>query len=654
MTRLHAVSLFVGLALIGFSAAARAGDTNVVAESKPAAKNAEPAVNFSLLDYRGKYYELRRADAKVVVLYFVGLDCPIARQSIGKLQDLEREFKDRGVVVWLINTMKAGEPTDDAAKFIARLAAQGVLPDLIPRDAPDAETQIRQARALTNLNGLMSTSLALGNIEDLKMNILTSKMGVLPLLRDEAQVVTQHFGVKRTCEAIAIDLKDWSIFYRGALDDQMVPGAQKPRPTERYLRTALTEFLAGKPVANSKTAAQGCLITFDSTPEEKNVTYSKTIAPLIERKCAGCHSTGNIGPFALDGYESVKHWSAMMQEVILDRRMPPWDADPHFGKFANDRSLAPAETRMLLKWLADDCPRGEGDDPLAAPRPPVEKWSLGKPDFVVPLPSRQEIPDTGVLDYRYLNSDFVMPQDAWLRAAICRPENAKVVHHMIVRIHYPPNSKQAPPESYFFTTWAPGVPQAEVPAGTGVFVPKGARFNFEMHYTTNGEPQTDLSEMGLYLAKEPPKMTLEVRATDARDLVIRPGDPDAQHMCMYCFKHDALVYDLGPHMHLRGSWFKFQFLYPDGKKETVLSVPHWDFNWQSGHRLVEPKRVPAGTWVVCTGGFDNSKRNPANPDSKKQVKFGLQTWDEMFMGFMTVADLPDDPKTVATSTADKK
>lgn len=652
MPRIGIVSSLVAIAVVGFTvigwltAPAPAGDTDVKPILPRAGKNAEPD-NFSLLDYRGKYYELRRTDAKVVVLYFVGLDCPIARQSINKLEALQREFKSKGVVVWLINTMKAGEPTDDAAKFIARLAAQGVLPDLIPRDAPDADTQIRQARALTNLNGLMSTSLALGNLDDLKMNIMTSKMGTLPLLRDESQLVTQHFGVKRTCEAIAIDLKDWSIFYRGALDDQMVPGAQKPQPTEHYLQAALTEFLAGKPVSNPKTATQGCLISFDSTPEEKNVTYSKTIAPLIERKCAGCHSAGNIGPFELNGYESVKHWSAMMQEVILDHRMPPWDADPHFGKFSNDRSLSPAESRMLLKWLADDCPRGEGDDPLAAPRPTVEKWALGKPDFVVPLPKREEIPATGVLDYRYIDSDFVMPQDAWLRAAICRPENAKVVHHIIVRIRYPQNSKEAPPESYFFTTWAPGVPQAEVPAGTGVFVPKGAKFNFEMHYTTNGQPQTDQSEMGLYLAKEPPKMTLEVRATDARDLVIPPGDPDAEHSCMYCFKHDAMVYDLGPHMHLRGSWFKFQFLYPDGKRETALSVPHWDFNWQSGHRLVEPKRVPAGTWVICTGGFDNSTRNPANPDPTKRVKFGLQTWDEMFMGFMTVADLPTETRTAA-------
>ena len=330
----------------------------------------------------------------------------------------------------------------------------------------------------------------------------------------------------------------------------------------------------------------------------------------------------------------------MMEEVVLDRRMPPWDADPRFGKFSNDRSLTPTEARDLLQWIEQDSPRGDGADPLAAAAPPAAKWALGEPDFTVPLPSRQEIPATGVLDYRYLDSDFVMPRDAWLRAAIVRPDNPKVVHHSIVRLRYPAGFTDIPSESYLFTTWAPGVPQAECPAGTGLFVPKGCKFNFEMHYTTNGEPQTDRTEMGLYLAKERPPMQLQIRACEARDLVIPPGEPDARHSCFYCFKRDAMLFDLGPHMHLRGSWFKFEFLYPDGRRETELSVPHYDFNWQSGHRLAEPKRIPAGTWVLCTGGFDNSRNNPTNPDPTKHVKFGLQTWDEMFMGFMMVADIP--------------
>lgn len=185
---------------------------------------------------------------------------------------------------------------------------------------------------------------------------------------------------------------------------------------------------------------------------------------------------------------------------------------------------------------------------------------------------------------------------------------------------------------------------SEFPAGTGVFLPKGARFNFELHYTTMGEAQTDQSELGLYLAKEPAPRRLEIRASETRDFEIAPGDPDAKLFCHYCFKRDSVLYDLSPHMHLRGSWFKFQLLYPDGHRETLLSVPQYDFNWQTSYRLTEPKKVPAGTWMLCTGGHDNSAKNPNNPDPAKPIKWGLQSWDEMFMGFMTVADaLPEKP-----------
>jgi hypothetical protein len=340
----------------------------------------------------------------------------------------------------------------------------------------------------------------------------------------------------------------------------------------------------------------------------------------------------------MSSYQKVKNWSAMIEEVVLDRRMPPWHADPHYGKFVNDRTLTTKETHTLLNWIAQGCPRGDGEDPLTAAAPPAQVWSLGQPDFIVPLPREQSIPATGTLNYRYLDSEFEMPQDAWLRAAVCRADNTKVVHHIIVRVRYPEAYTNAPPEAYLFTSWVPGLAQGEFPAGTGMFLPKGTRFNFEVHYTTMGQPQKDLSELGLYLAKAPPQRRLEVRASETRDFEIPAGDSDARHFSHYCFKRDTILYDLSPHMHLRGSWFRFQLLYPDGKRETLLSVPQYDFNWQTSYRLAEPKRVPAGTWLLCTGGHDNSPKNPNNPDPAKRIKWGLQSWDEMFMGFMTVAD----------------
>jgi hypothetical protein len=140
--------------------------------------------------------------------------------------------------------------------------------------------------------------------------------------------------------------------------------------------------------------------------------------------------------------------------------------------------------------------------------------------------------------------------------------------------------------------------------------------------------------------KEKPKVVFETRATETRDLDIGPGDPNSRSFCMYHFKSDTLIYDLIPHMHLRGSWFKYEALYPSGKRELLLSVPKYDFNWQTEYRLAEPKKVPAGTWLLCTGAHDNSTRNTFNPDPTKRVHWGQQSFEEMFMGFMNVAEVP--------------
>jgi len=171
-------------------------------------------------------------------------------------------------------------------------------------------------------------------------------------------------------------------------------------------------------------------------------------------------------------------------------------------------------------------------------------------------------------------------------------------------------------------------------------LPKGAKFKFQLHYNTIGKPETDRSELGLYLLKTPPPLKLETRHIANMDFAIPPGEPDARTFATYAFPREAMLYDLIPHMHLRGSWFRFEALYPDGKREMLLSVPNYDFNWQTTYRLAEPKRIPGGTWILCTGGYDNSAQNPANPNPSKRVKWGDQSFEEMFLGLMNVVEVP--------------
>jgi hypothetical protein len=182
------------------------------------------------------------------------------------------------------------------------------------------------------------------------------------------------------------------------------------------------------------------------------------------------------------------------------------------------------------------------------------------------------------------------------------------------------------------------------PEGTGKFVMKGSVLDFEMHYTTSGREEEDRSSIGIYLHKEKPAMQLKTHGAYNTDFEISPEDHSETVVAKYVFEQDSFLFDMSPHMHLRGSWFRFEALYPSGKRETLLSVPRYDFKWQHTYRLAQPKRMPKGTWILCTGGFDNSARNPDNPNPGIPVHWGDQSFEEMFIGFMDVAAIPSEKK----------
>lgn len=544
-------------------------------------------MNFSLLDYKGRNHELRRASARAVVLFFTGNGCPVARQSIAKLKKLRDRYSDKGVEIWMINS----NTQDDR--------------DSIEKEAEEFEE------------------------------------GSLPVLIDDTQQIARMLNVKRTAETICIDTKDWTVFYHGAFDDQLVEGAQKPEPSVKYVETALDEWLAGKSISHPSSASRGCLITFDTEAKTGGapVSYSKEIAPLLESKCVGCHSPGNIGPFSFASYQKVKGHAEMIREVLADRRMPPWDADPRFGHFKNDRSLSLEQKKLLLRWLDQGMPQDGDEDPLTKANPKLAEWPMGPPDYIVKLPVAQEIPATGVLDYRHVDIPCPTTNDVWLASAVFRPDNHRVVHHLIVRAKYSKTPELAK-EDVFLAGWAPGYEYQKYPEGTGKFLGKGATLEFELHYTVDGKPETDQSELGLYLLRSPPKMALRTTGAYNPDFFVPPHESQAPSYAVYGFKNDSWLYDLAPHMHLRGAWFSYEALYPDGKRETLLSVPRYDFKWQTIYQLTEPKKMPAGTWILCTGGFDNSTRNPSNPNPDKPIVWGDQSFDEMFIGFLNMAKIP--------------
>ncbi len=539
--------------------------------------------NFALIDQRGRLFELRRSNAQAVVLYFTMNGCPVARQSASKLNELRDRYAHRGVEVFMVNS-SGGDDRASIAKEMREL-----------------------------------------------------KTPFLPVLKDDTQGVARHLGAKRTGEAIVISTKDWTVHYRGAIDDQMVEGAQKPAPSERYLETALNEFLDGKPVTTAKTVARGCALAFDGGegPDAAPVSYAKDVAPILEKNCVSCHSPGNIGSWAMSGHRKVKSMSAMIEEVILTRQMPPWDADPAVGKFRNDSSLKVADAQTLLRWVHQGAPRGDGEDPLAnAKVAPAVHWPLGPPDIILRLPTVQQIPATGVLNYRHIEVLAGNPTEAWVGAVSVRPGNLKVVHHVLARIKGGPKDHTG--SNAMFVGWAPGANLGKFPENSGKLLPANAKFDIEMHYTTNGTPQTDQTEIGLYLLKEKPPLRYESVPVIHDAFEIRPGDANATAQAMYGFKQDATLHSVTPHMHLRGRTMKFETLTPEGRREVIASIPRYDFNWQFTYQLVQTRKIAAGTWAVLTGSWDNSARNPANPDPKKTVRWGDQSFDEMFLGWYNV------------------
>lgn len=562
----------------------------LIALSRPLTAPAGEASNFVLLDSGGKAHELHRAEGRAVVLYFTGIGCPVARKNVGKLHDLKAQFGN-DVTVWIVDS----EAGDDRAAVAKEAQELGVSD--------------------------------------------------LPVLMDHNQALALALGVDRTAEVVALDTADWSVFYQGAVDDQLSEGAEKPEPEHRYLQTAVESRLAGRAIETPRTHAKGCLIAFENQPIDSAapVSYSKEVAPILREKCASCHREGDIGPFAFSDYRTAKRKARMIEEVLLTQRMPPWNADPYYGKFAALPTLTTAEQQTMIRWINQGAPRDEGNDPLADVPPADSKWPLGKPDYIIKLPHPEEIPATGVLSYRHIHMDSPVHEDVWLGATVINPGNRKVLHHCIVYAKFEGSGKDLGGDGAKICGWAPGRLPGRLPEGVGIFLGKDAKLDIELHYTTNGTAQTDDTEIGLYVLPQKPALTYKTGMALKFDFAIPPKTSESLASATFRFDRDSIIYTLTPHMHMRGAWMNYEAFYPDGRRETLLSVPRFDFNWQTTYRLAEPLKVPAGTKIVCSGAFDNSAKNPANPDPNKTVRWGQQSWDEMFIGYVGYAELPKDP-----------
>ena len=383
----------------------------------------------------------------------------------------------------------------------------------------------------------------------------------------------------------------------------------------------------------------------DDLAEVPALTFAD-VAPIVEGNCAGCHHDHGVAPFPLLSFEDVASKKAMIREVVAQRRMPPWHADGRYGSFANDRRLSKQARKMLIDWIDAGAP--EGARRAVIERPPSDDvWLIGEPDIVFSMPTSATIPATGVLPYQYFETPTNFASDRWVTAVEAKPGNPKVVHHILVYVQERSmfgGNGRLDVGAGLLDGYAPGDRPLRLPEGVAIRVPAGATLLWQIHYTPTGKEERDQSRIGLTFADRPPQREMTMGAAMNTQFVIPAGARNSSVGAQFQFGQNAWLLSLTPHMHLRGRSFTYWAYYPNGKREVLLHVPRYDFNWQTTYQLRQPKALPAGTMLMCTGVFDNSARNPANPNPKMNVGWGDQTWEEMMIGWFSYAwDAPPRP-----------
>lgn len=547
--------------------------------------------SFKMRDARGAERSLQEfADQKLVVLVFVGCECPVAKLYGPRLAELAKQLEPKGVAFIGVNSNQQDLPSEIA--HWAKLA--GIS---------------------------------------------------FPILKDPNNVLADKLGAVRTPEVFLLDA-DRKVRYWGRIDDQYGVGFTRPKPGRRDLSMAIEELLAGKDVSQPVTEAPGCFIgRVHLTAKKGEVTYNKHVAGILNRRCVECHRPGQIGPFSLTSYEEALGWTDTIEEVIRERRMPPWHADPRYGSFSNDCRLTDNEMQLIFDWIKGGAPQG---DPKDLPAPPkfADTWRIPKPDVVISVPKPFKVPAAGTVPYQFFLVETGFTEDKWVKAAEVRPSNRAVVHHVLIFVQpaggYPPERRLGFASNWLAAT-VPGARPMILPDGMAKFVPAGAKLLFQIHYTPNGAPQEDQTSVALSFA-DPRTVRREVQTEMVANnkFQIPPGAASHTVEATRVLPEDMLVMTYMPHTHLRGRAFRYEAQFPDGKQEILMDLPRYDFNWQNSYVLSEPRVFPKGTTIRCVAVYDNSSANRSNPNPNATVKWGDQTWEEMMIGYLDLTPVNQD------------
>ncbi|MCD0463271.1 redoxin domain-containing protein [Roseiconus lacunae] len=529
-------------------------------------------------DFRGRRWKLDDFDSdQFLVVAFLGTECPLAKLYAARLQTMQDQLATKGV---------------------------------------------RVIGVMSNRHDSLLDITAFANRQEIKF----------PLLKDAGARLADELDARRTPEIYVFD-RDRKLRYRGRVDDQYGIGYVRDQPRRKDLQAALEELIAGQTVSIERTDAVGCIIGRKKTVSDSSeVTYGGQIAKLLHRHCVECHREGEIAPFALTDYEEVAGWADMIAEVVRDQRMPPWHADPKHGSFENERRLTDDEKQLLYDWAEAGAPAGDLTDLPTLPEK-VTGWQLPRePDLVFHVsPEPFTVQAEGAVKYQYFRIAPNLEKDVWIHAAELKPGNRSVVHH-ILAFAVPRGSRELNGARGFLVGYVPGMRVAPWPDGHAKRIPAGSELVFQVHYTPIGVEVQDHSQLGICLLDES-EVTREIVTTSAveTNLRIPPHEPDYRaDAAGPRFPDDAKLLAMSPHMHVRGKSFRYAL---ESNQEVLLSVPEYDFNWQTTYVLDPPLELKANDRIICNAVFDNSKKNLNNPAPEATVRWGDQTEDEMMIGY---------------------
>lgn len=545
------------------------------------------------------------------------------------------------------------------AKKATAIVFVGVSCPIANRHAPELATLAKTAKARGGRLVLVYSNP--GDQATAKTHAARYGLSDAVIVCDSDQKLKSALGATVTPQAFVLNA-DGKVLYSGRVSDDSV-GPAKSRGAaalHHELADALTAALAGKPVKVAKTEPVGCVIEpISPTTASAGPNYAEHIAPILNANCVSCHRAGEIGPMKLDSYAGAKAVAANIAQVTEKKLMPPWKPVEGHGDFTGVRKLSDAQIQLISLWAKSGAPAGN----LAkAPAPPkfVKGWTLGEPDLILKMPQSYQVAPSGADVYRCFVLPTGLTEDKEVVAVEYRAGNKAVVHHVIGyldtqgRARKMDEAEAGPGYTSFggpgffpdgeLDGWAPGKLPYFLPDGIARPLPKGSDLVMQVHYHSDGKPEEDITQVGIYFAKKPITKHLGILPLIA-PLNIPAGEASYNTAMTFPLPFDAKAVFVIPHMHLLGREIGVEAKLPDGTKKPLIQINDWDFNWQDSYNYKDFVALPKGTQLTLKARYDNSAANPRQPNNPpKSVAWGEATTDEMCIAFIGyIADNEDDP-----------